>query len=71
MAYFSSKAGKGMSPMKGVNWRKQFENNPFLSPLEKRLLKEELDREMRESDAEWAKRKLSDERMDYMESQGM
>lgn len=52
---WSSKAGKGGKPLGGVDWKKQYERSPFLSPLEKRLLKEQQEDSERLSDAEWAK----------------
>ena len=49
-------AGKGKRPEGGVDWGKQYERSPFLSPIEKRLLEEGEESE-RESNEEWALRK--------------
>ena len=50
-------AGKGKKPEGGVNWGKYYEKNPFMSPLEKRLL-EESEGSERGDAIEWAKSKL-------------
>ena len=53
-------AGKGKKPEGGVDWGKQYELSPFLSPIEKRLLLEGEESE-RETHEEWAKRKLEEQ----------
>jgi|DEB0MinimDraft_10_1074344.scaffolds.fasta_scaffold43166_6 hypothetical protein len=53
-------AGKGKKPEGGVDWGKQYELSPFLSPWEKRL-QEEVNCVVPESDLEWAKRKLEEQ----------
>jgi hypothetical protein len=58
-------AGKGKRPEGGVDWGKQYERSPFLSPWEKRLEKEsdisEVTHIVYESYEDWAKRKVSNE----------
>ena len=51
-------AGKGKRPEGGVNWGKQYERSPFLSPWEKKIAHlDDTDRSPRESNEEWAMRK--------------